>query len=598
MKTLLKLMKKTIKLNNLLIYFFSTQLFVTISVVLLSMLKINEYIGLGENSENIRYIFSIYYCLIGLTAVFFICYAFNYYIKIRMKDYSLLIILGIKRITLIFLLLIEYMAIFIISCISGFISGVVLSSMISGVFRRFGYPVSLNITEYLEVSFKAFGITFCVFVIAFLIIVVLLHFKNLTGIMDLSIKGEKAHGKSSFLWLVGLAIVIYFLFFKRYTTLLTLLSAMMISVIGIYIVISYGVSHMLLILQKYFVKIFYKNLIPIKEYAYRYKSNKKIMFSVYLINFMVMLIVNILLLSTIIDMNYESIYPYSHVIVGERTEEKDSFYTMPVYKGYLNGYFDIEQEYMYCIPVSDYNRITGNEIQLQSEQCIVVDQSDWGADDSIDIDSICVMVGSNQIILGVKSIESQIIIGQELADMFYLGIIPDKIVEYDEKQQFIYLAEDLKTAVDIENFIEKVQGKLIYSRDIEINRIERENLIILISTIAVGIFSVVCCIGIVGVRSLAELPTNKYRYETLAYLGMSDKMISKNISKEYNILLYVPIILSFIVSLRFIVLEIHRIKATMNTYLLYAVIFQCVICLIEYLYFNRVKSKIIEEIMG
>jgi len=95
--------------------------------------------------------------------------------------------------------------------------------------------------DYLEASGKAFGITLGIFIIAFLIIIVMLHFRNLTAAMDISIKFENIHRRSSILGVVGLAIVIYLLFYR--------------------------------------------------EYVFRFKSNKKIIFSVYLINFLVMFIV-------------------------------------------------------------------------------------------------------------------------------------------------------------------------------------------------------------------------------------------------------------------------------------------------------------------
>jgi len=75
-------------------------------------------------------------------------------------------------------------------------------------------------------------------------------------------------------------------------------------------------------------------------------------------------------------------------------------------------------------------------------------------------------------------------------------------------------------------------------------------------------------------------------------------LISKSLNKEYNILLFIPMVLAFIVSLRFTALEIIRMGATESSYLLYAFIFQVLICIIEYLYFSRIKKNILKQILA
>ena len=129
MNILIKIVHKSIDFKNLILYFFSCVLFVSIFVTLLAILDINSCINMGADLTNIKIVFSLYYILLAVIAFIFIQFAFAYYTKLRLQDYSLLLILGIRKVTLLILVFLEYFTIYIFSYFIGLISGIALSEI-------------------------------------------------------------------------------------------------------------------------------------------------------------------------------------------------------------------------------------------------------------------------------------------------------------------------------------------------------------------------------------------------------------------------------------------------------------------------------------
>jgi len=136
MNILIKIVYKSIDFKNLILYFFSCVLFVSIFVTLFAILDINSCINMGADLTNIKIVFSLYYILLAVIAFIFIQFAFAYYTKLRLQDYSLLLILGIRKVTLLILVFLEYFTIYIFSYFIGLISGIALSEFISFIFRH------------------------------------------------------------------------------------------------------------------------------------------------------------------------------------------------------------------------------------------------------------------------------------------------------------------------------------------------------------------------------------------------------------------------------------------------------------------------------
>jgi|GEM_PF-2200657 len=597
MNILIKIVYKSIDFKNLILYFFSCVLFVSIFVTLFAILDINSCINMGADLTNIKIVFSLYYILLAVIAFIFIQFAFAFYTKLRLQDYSLLIILGIRKVTLLLLVFLEYFTIYIFSYFIGLISGIALSEFISFIFRHMGYQVRLNLTDYIRISGTVLGLSLLVYIIGFLVICLLLHFKSLSALLDENTKNERMHNRTSMLGIGGFLIILYSISFAIGDSLPKLLLGISISILGIYIVLSYGTSMVVLLIKKFGKSLYQKNLIPLNEFSYRFKSNKKIMFSVYLINFLVMFFVNALCISTLIPYDYSKSYPYEGVAVYDRNASiPNNVYSMPLYKGYLNEYEDEEQEFLYCITEKNYIDLTGNDIKIKNDECILVLQSATSDEILESIHDISIVLNEQEYKFLIKYFENQIIIGEELPNMFYIGILPDTFCEdniFQDKKMVLFDSENDTIMNDF--FLDHPTNEK-YIRSEIAGKIKNDNLTILVSSIIIGIFSVICCMGIISIRSLSGIENLKKRYELLMYLGMTEPMKKKFIFKEYKIILTIPMIFAFILSLCFLIVELKRSRILNFSYFIFLFLFQCIICLIEMFYFGIVKKNLLSKI--
>lgn len=596
MNILIKIVHKSIDFKNLILYFFSCVLFVSIFVTLLAILNINSCINMGADLTNVKIVFSLYYILLAVIAFIFIQFAFAFYTKLRLQDYSLLLILGIRKVTLFLLVFLEYFTIYIFSYFIGLISGITLSEFISFIFRHMGYQVRLNLTDYIKISWTVLGLSLLLYIIGFLVICILLCFKSLSALLDENTKNERMHNRSSFLGIGGFLIILYSISFSISDSLLKLLLGISISILGVYMILSYGTSLIVLLIKKFGKSLYQKNLIPLNEFSYRFKSNKKIMFSVYLINFLVMFFVNALCISTLIPYDYSKSYPYEGIAVYDsNTSIPNDVYSIPLYKGYLNDYEDEEQEFLYCITQKNYIDLTGNNIKLKNDECILILQSATSDEMLESIHDISILSNGQEYKFLIKNFENQIITGEELPNMFCIGILPDTFGEnamFQDKKMVLFNSEDIV----MNDFFLDYPTNEKYIRSEIAGKIKNDNLTILVSSIIIGIFSVICCMGIISIRSLSGINNLKKRYELLMYLGMTEPMKKKFIFKEYKIILTIPMIFAFILSLCFLIIELQRSRILNFSYFIFLFLFQCIICLIEMFYFGIVKKNLLTKI--
>ena len=144
---MIRIILKNMDKKNYGIYGFSMALFSSIIYIIASLISINGIINLGAGSENVRIVFAFYYVVIACTGLLFIFYALNFYIKSRMKDYAMLIVLGIsKRRTFAFLIF-EFIFIFLAGTLAGLVTGMVVIEIISKLFCANGITVDLSFQE-------------------------------------------------------------------------------------------------------------------------------------------------------------------------------------------------------------------------------------------------------------------------------------------------------------------------------------------------------------------------------------------------------------------------------------------------------------------
>ena len=89
-----KIIIKNIDKQKFFVYGTSIALFSAIIFTITSLFAVNEVINLGGDAESVKIVFFFYYFVIMVAGLLFIIYSIRLYVKSRMKDYALFLILG------------------------------------------------------------------------------------------------------------------------------------------------------------------------------------------------------------------------------------------------------------------------------------------------------------------------------------------------------------------------------------------------------------------------------------------------------------------------------------------------------------------------
>lgn len=110
---MLKIIIKNIDKQKCFVYGISIAVFSAIIFTITSLFAVNEAINLGGDSESVKIVFFFYYSVIVVAGLLFIIYSIRLYVKSRMKDYALLLVLGSSKKNCLLFMEIEFAIIFL-----------------------------------------------------------------------------------------------------------------------------------------------------------------------------------------------------------------------------------------------------------------------------------------------------------------------------------------------------------------------------------------------------------------------------------------------------------------------------------------------------
>lgn len=300
---MIKIIIKNMDKKNYWIYGFSMALFSFIIYIIASLVSINEIVNLGTDSENVRIVFTFYYAVIVCIGLIFIFYALNFYIKSRMKDYAMFIVLGTSKKRTIVFLIIEFAFIFFVGMIAGLLMGILVIEIISKIFCVNGIIVNLSFQEIflnIKTSFL-FSLGICVFGC----ILGLFHFlkRDLTQIMNIGLKKENRYYWMCILTVLGLWLLFISLRTLREVTFGKILLSLLENIVGMFFIFSFGLGFAISIMQRLLKNFYLKFLLDIKRFVYRYKSNRMIIFLTYVLNIVVIFFAGGMIITSYMDMS-------------------------------------------------------------------------------------------------------------------------------------------------------------------------------------------------------------------------------------------------------------------------------------------------------
>ena len=150
-----KIIIKNIDKQKCFVYGISIALFSAIIFTITSLFAVNEAINLGGDSESVKIVFFFYYSVILVAGLLFIIYSIRFYVKSRMKDYALLLVLGSSKKNCLLFMEIEFAIIFFVATFFGISLGMTIMKCISMIFM-----VKYSDVEMSELRRKNIGFVF------------------------------------------------------------------------------------------------------------------------------------------------------------------------------------------------------------------------------------------------------------------------------------------------------------------------------------------------------------------------------------------------------------------------------------------------------
>lgn len=593
---LYKIIIKNIDRKNCYIYIISAALYTSVIFILLSLLNINNYVNLGNDSENSKIIFIFYYILLSIIGLIFMFYSLKYYTKTRMKKYALLVILGTTRKKIIKIIFLEFLLLMILALVLGCLVGFILINLVSFIFFLKNINAFLHFEEMLSTLFKTIKISFIFYLLNCFMFLCKFYRKDLSKIMIDGTKREYSYRIMSLLSVIGLGMIITSISLLKDPTFLEIIIYMSICLYGSYLCLKFGMIIILMIYKKIFKSNYLKNLIVLNNFYFKYKSNVTIVYITFLLNFVIIFIVGGIIITTTIKEDYTSIYPYETVLIdydnnkiGEDLPQNTIEYI--TYAGRIEK-FSEEKDTLLAIRQNDYNQLVKDNLNLKENEVVLIFQQDLN--DIILKDSVGLKehfnFNNNILELFITDIQFKNILGINVPNNFFFMVIPQDLY-IGVKETKIYISP-----YRINNWIKYNNKVEIFSRSREISSIEKNNLIIKISSYFLGIFTVICCLGMLFIKQISDIPQQVKKFKILKYLGMSDKNRKRNVLKEFRLLFCTPILLSNFIVWFFIYAELKRVGVINIIYIKSFLLFQLILAIVQYIFYYFIKRYMLKQI--
>lgn len=603
---LFKVIYKNINVRDYLIYFFSCILFVVVTFTLISLLRTNEQIMLGDKRENVRMLFTLYYSIVGFMTLIFMSFSLSFYLRTKSKKLSLLSILGARRSTILLYVLIEYVCIYIISFVSGVLVGWVISKIITQVFVMYDFNVNLSMIQYMDISLETIKVSAIVYFLGFMgILFALLVRKDLSDSLKKGIKRERQYGRLSYIGIVGAILIAWSLMNLREYTVLKMIISLLVCLVGIYIFISFSGGLILQLYAKFFPSNYYKNIIAVNELFYRYKTNKRVIFITLTLNFIVLFIVNGLVVSSLSigsKSEIEKSYPYDFTIFNPSQNtnlleemEVQNYKVIKAKRGYWEKSDAASKsgEYLLCITDHSYNEISENHSDLTTSNALVIYQTSEFLD-AYEEQYKHFYVG--EVPIKIRNYNSEIITGE---DQNIIAIITSEDYKnLDTEEENIIVGNFTNQFAGEANTLLDIGGETYLKAHI-VKQLNMEKVTVLISSLFIGLFSSICCLSILGIKVYSELDTNLIKFEILDQLGASQMQRRRFIIKELKILIIVPILVSTVLAWIFMIAEMkYNMGSISMKYVYWIACFQSSCIILQLIYYMFLKQKLVKKIEG
>lgn len=315
--------------------------------------------------------------IISIITIMLMSFATIYYLKLRIKDYSLFIMLGLHRREVYQLILMEFGIGWIVSEGIGIVGGAGTLYGIQEILKRI-YPTLIEVKK---ISFNVYLHTFelggGIVLGTFLTTIIWLENQRLSSLMQQEEKNQKFPEKwywSILIFIGGGLIVAAWFMFPSYEEIHY--DAYFIWIVGTFLILIFGTGIVLSKIKYNKQKFYLKHLLGINQFSSKYQNNMMLVLILFTIHFFALTYIMTGIVTTLFVEQYEvKNYPYDVIYMGNASDQKNMSFlsdnNVRINKIPMVRVTSFSRDQQIGISEKDYNNLTGRTLGLKNQEIVV-----------------------------------------------------------------------------------------------------------------------------------------------------------------------------------------------------------------------------------
>ena len=590
-------------------------------------------------AEALKTDFQIAVGIIAVITLMLMFYAMKCYIKLRIKDYSMFLVLGMKKKAVSLLLLFEYCIGCVISLILGIGTGRILLYIIQRLLVKY-YPryIQMHALGY-QIYKNVCLASILIMVLVFVILLIWLDRRSLGMLMAEDKQNEKR--PASYMWIIlavignVLMIVGIILYCGSDTQYLYAHGGLLM---GLILAVVFGLALFLNLLKKC-KNFYYRHMLDLNQLYSRYLNHMIILVLLIVVHFFSLSYLVVQTAELLPLDQYRSQYPYDVIWITEKDNKGYAKKLASTYNGtvtevpmirvstyYGANHIGISEKTYRKLSKSQALNLKENQIAVRIEnsdakQEDIKDSAYWEVYSTLyagkyfgkqDSDTLIDVKENEDIHFNIQSICTQTIVGKYSTDGWHENIIVFSDEYFNKQWNAISLKNDNASELELFTFpttrrepvCQKLKqynqkssyhkmGKLqnnLYITDQYLNGQKMRALFSMSSKIFLIIASILSGFFIMSLKTLTEFPALQKRFEFFKCMGMRENQLKWNTFFEIKILGRIAESVSLVTGILYVGAFIHKQKLAggiSNVFFKY-----WIILVVSYILLNEIIQEI------
>lgn len=560
-------------------------------------------------AEALKRDFQIAVGIIAVITLMLMFYAMKCYIKLRIKDYSMFLVLGMKKKAVSLLLLFEYCIGCVISLILGIGVGRILLYIIQRLLVKY-YPryIQMHALGY-QIYKNVYLASILIMVLVFVILLIWLDGRSLGMLMAEDKQNEKR--PASYMWIIlaviGIVLMIVgiILYCGSDTQYLYAHGGLLM---GLILAVVFGLALFLNLLKKC-KNFYYRHMLDLNQLYSRYLNHMIILVLLIVVHFFSLSYLVVQTAELLPLDQYRSQYPYDVIWITEKDNKGYAKKLASTYNGtvtevpmirvstyYGANHIGISEKTYRKLSKSQALNLKENQIAVRIEnsdakQEDIKDSAYWEVYSTLyagkyfgkqDSDTLIDVKENEDIHFNIQSICTQTIVGKYSTDGWHENIIVFSDEYFNKQWNAISLKNDNASELELFTFpttrrepvCQKLKqynqkssyhkmGKLqnnLYITDQYLNGQKMRALFSMSSKIFLIIASILSGFFIMSLKTLTEFPALQKRFEFFKCMGMRENQLKWNTFFEIKILGQIAESVSLVTGFLYVGAFIHKQK--------------------------------------